>query len=256
MKNKAKSQKPTKAKFSILRQICNWIPNHLVPKLARETKARSDPQAFHKLLRQRSLPWPRRFNVSPCRAGTLCCQAAGRSLPDFEVFSRHRARARWDFRCKRSFKPCAKIPRWGSHFLLFEGIVGSAVTKPMKEFAFQAGEHVVHLYCSDLDSKVFLLEAQHRGTPLGGAYSAQYHRARTNPGQNHIHVYCKNNELFALNADGTAHDQSHGVQIPNKVAKAIAQKFPNIHLPPENLIECASIEDEAEVLLESPTDRV
>jgi hypothetical protein len=27
-------------------------------------------------------------------------------------------------------------------------------------------------------------------------------------------------------------------------------------LPPDNLIECASIEDEAEVLLESPTDHV
>ncbi len=37
MKNKTKKQKPTKSKFSILRQICNWIPNHLVPKLARET---------------------------------------------------------------------------------------------------------------------------------------------------------------------------------------------------------------------------
>ena len=27
--------------------------------------------------------------MSPCRSGTLCCQAAGRSLPDFEVFSRY-----------------------------------------------------------------------------------------------------------------------------------------------------------------------
>jgi len=29
-----------------------------------------------------------RFNVSPCRSGTVCCQAAGFSLPDFEVFFR------------------------------------------------------------------------------------------------------------------------------------------------------------------------
>ena len=28
---------PTTAKFTILRQLCNYIPNHLVPKLARET---------------------------------------------------------------------------------------------------------------------------------------------------------------------------------------------------------------------------
>jgi hypothetical protein len=46
MKNKAKSQKPTKAKFSILRQICNWIPNHLVPKLARETKAEDEARTY------------------------------------------------------------------------------------------------------------------------------------------------------------------------------------------------------------------
>jgi hypothetical protein len=28
---------PTASKFSIVRQLCNHIPNHLVPKLARET---------------------------------------------------------------------------------------------------------------------------------------------------------------------------------------------------------------------------
>jgi hypothetical protein len=33
-----KNQKlPTASKFSIVRQLCNHIPNHLVPKLARET---------------------------------------------------------------------------------------------------------------------------------------------------------------------------------------------------------------------------
>ena len=124
----------------------------------------------------------------------------------------------------------------------------------MKEFSFTVAEYVVRVYCSDLDSVVLLLEAQHRGIPLGGPNSAQYHRAHTNPGQNHIHVYCKNNQLFALNADGTAHDQSHGVRIPSKVARGIAQRFPDIQLPPDNLIECASTKDEADVLLESPPD--
>ena len=28
---------PTASKFTVLRQFCNYIPNHLVPKLARET---------------------------------------------------------------------------------------------------------------------------------------------------------------------------------------------------------------------------
>ncbi len=122
----------------------------------------------------------------------------------------------------------------------------------MKEFLITEQEYAIHLYCSDLDSRVLMLEAQHKGIPLTAAYSAQYHTDRTNRGQNHIHVYCKNNQLFALNRDGTAHDKSHGVRIPNKVAKAIQTHFPDVQLPPKNIIECASLEDEVEVLLESP----
>ena len=36
MKKKTRSQ-PSRSKFSIVRQLCNWIPPHLVPKLARDT---------------------------------------------------------------------------------------------------------------------------------------------------------------------------------------------------------------------------
>ena len=36
MKNKSQ-RKPTASKFSLLRQLCNFIPTHLVPQLARET---------------------------------------------------------------------------------------------------------------------------------------------------------------------------------------------------------------------------
>lgn len=43
---KAKRQKPTKSKFTILRQICNWIPNHLVPQLARETHVEEEARTF------------------------------------------------------------------------------------------------------------------------------------------------------------------------------------------------------------------
>src|SRR5580704_8139478 len=46
MKNKTKHQKPTKSKLSILRQIVNFIPNHLVSKLARETKVEEDARTF------------------------------------------------------------------------------------------------------------------------------------------------------------------------------------------------------------------
>ena len=46
MKNKTKNQKPTKSKFTILRQICNWIPNQLVPKLARETQVEEEARTY------------------------------------------------------------------------------------------------------------------------------------------------------------------------------------------------------------------
>jgi hypothetical protein len=46
MKKKNQNQKPTKCKLSVLRQICNWIPNHLVPKLARETKVEQEARSY------------------------------------------------------------------------------------------------------------------------------------------------------------------------------------------------------------------
>lgn len=46
---KKKQKTPTSCKLSVLRQICNFIPNHLVPKLARETKVDEQSRKF--------LPW-------------------------------------------------------------------------------------------------------------------------------------------------------------------------------------------------------
>ena len=46
MKKKHQSRKPTRCKLSILRQICNYIPNHLVPKLARETGVEEDARTY------------------------------------------------------------------------------------------------------------------------------------------------------------------------------------------------------------------
>jgi hypothetical protein len=43
---KNKHHKPTASSFSILRQICNFIPPHLVPKLARETGVEKKARTF------------------------------------------------------------------------------------------------------------------------------------------------------------------------------------------------------------------
>ena len=74
---------------------------------------------------------------------------------------------------------------------------------------------------------------------MGGKYSALLHKAHVPGGQDHIHVFARQNQLFAINRDGTAHDRSHGVRIPNRVADAIRAEFPNFNLPLDNLIESA-----------------
>ncbi|MBI5772376.1 MAG: DUF4372 domain-containing protein, partial [Verrucomicrobia bacterium] len=43
---KPKLRKPTPGKFSLLRQLCNLIPPHLVPKLARDTGVEEKARTF------------------------------------------------------------------------------------------------------------------------------------------------------------------------------------------------------------------
>lgn len=105
-------------------------------------------------------------------------------------------------------------------------------------FSFEVEDYSVHVLFDAQESNI-LTEAKHKGSPLGGQYSAQLHSAHSSTGQQHLHVYAKNNQLFSLNKDGTAHDQSHKTQIPNKVAKAITNKFPDFSLPKDNFIESA-----------------
>ena len=108
-------------------------------------------------------------------------------------------------------------------------------------FNFTVDSFAVHILFSASKAGP-LLEGKSKSFELGGAYSAQLHQAHTSVGQTHIHVYAKNNQLFAMNQDGSAHDRSHGSQIPNKVAQAITQKFPGFTLPPDNFIEAAPAE--------------
>ena len=90
--------------------------------------------------------------------------------------------------------------------------------------------------------KSMINEAQHRGTPLVGTWSVQKHPPHGGQGEFHLELYNKNNKVFALNKSGTAHDKSHKVPIPNAVADALRKKFPNWTIPPDNLIEGASID--------------
>lgn len=80
-----------------------------------------------------------------------------------------------------------------------------------------------------------LLEAKFKGKPIGGTYSVQKHTAHVPNTLKHYHVYNKGNEIFAININGTAHDKSHGVRIPNKVADFL--RSVNVNVPQNQIIE-------------------
>src|SRR5438132_12917109 len=46
MKKKKTKSQPSRSKLSVLAQLCNWIPTHLVPKLARETGVDQKARTF------------------------------------------------------------------------------------------------------------------------------------------------------------------------------------------------------------------
>jgi hypothetical protein len=54
---KSNPHKPTRGKFSLLRQLCNLIPNHLVPKLARDTGVEEKSRTFKPWSHVVSLEW-------------------------------------------------------------------------------------------------------------------------------------------------------------------------------------------------------
>ncbi len=88
------------------------------------------------------------------------------------------------------------------------------------------------------DSTSLLLnEAQHKGIPLIGTYSAIKHPPHTQPGEYHLHIYDGNDQIFAINKGGSAHDGFHGVRIPNKVYNALNSKYKGWMFPPNQIIE-------------------
>src|SRR6266849_2634645 len=46
MKKKKTQSQPSRSKLSVLRQLCNWLPAHLVPKLARATGVEGQSRTF------------------------------------------------------------------------------------------------------------------------------------------------------------------------------------------------------------------
>ncbi len=102
-------------------------------------------------------------------------------------------------------------------------------------------DYIVHFYCLLVDRDL-ITEAKYKGRPLISQYSYRKDQPHYSKGQYHLHIYLKSKKLFAINKDGTAHDNSHGVRIPNKVASAIKTIFPDFKVPNNNIIEsCESL---------------
>lgn len=107
------------------------------------------------------------------------------------------------------------------------------------EYCLELAGVTVHFLFEERSTTQMFFEARHRGKPLGGQYSAQFHKAHIPSTQDHLHLYVKQNQLAALNRDGTAHDRSHGVQLPNRLVAAIQAEFPDFVIPANGLIESA-----------------
>jgi hypothetical protein len=119
----------------------------------------------------------------------------------------------------------------------------------MYKYELAIDDLVVNIYFDDYKNKDFidLKEARHKAISLKGPYLVYLDSPHIPQGQKHIHVYRKNNQIFAFNMDGSAHDKSHGVKIPKKVAKALSDIFPNFELPNGNIIESLILNQDSEL---------
>lgn len=78
-------------------------------------------------------------------------------------------------------------------------------------------------------------------TPLKKGYSARLDQDKSHippdPNKQHIHVFKNGKELFAINKDGSAHDDSAGKIIPGAIFNTLKQKYPGFNFPPNRLIQ-------------------
>jgi len=82
--NKTTTHKPTRSSFSLLRQLCNFIPPHLVSKLARDTGVIKRSRTFTPWSHVVSLPYAQLTHAiglnDVCDALCLTAEGAGQHL--------------------------------------------------------------------------------------------------------------------------------------------------------------------------------
>lgn len=104
-----------------------------------------------------------------------------------------------------------------------------SILPKLYEIIFSIEEYTIHIYFKSENNelKQYFSEAKTRGrVSFDSTYSATKHNAHTTRGQDHLHLYAHNNEIAAINIDGTGHDGHHGLKLPNKVYDGIITNFP------------------------------
>jgi hypothetical protein len=106
------------------------------------------------------------------------------------------------------------------------------------------GDSIIHVYFDRGEAEDFipsrsarlLLEAKHIGKPIGGKYSVVKHNAHSPVNQRHYHFFDRNNEVLAVNIDGSAHDTFHNTPIPIIIADYMREL--KIPVPENRILEC------------------
>ena len=125
----------------------------------------------------------------------------------------------------------------------FSQQVADPITEPsLRVTDLTIGDYCIHIYFHDPGVGLLLSEAQHRGRPMGGIYSAIKHSAHSPKGLQHLHLYAKNNQIGSLNIDGSTHDSWHGKCLPQAVIDGIRKYFPQFTIPASGILESASSE--------------
>lgn len=65
----------------------------------------------------------------------------------------------------------------------------------------------------------------------------------------HIHLHCKGKEVLAMKFDGSSHDGSAGLRLPNKVVDYIEKNLPRINIPKDGIVEWVKVYNEDHLLL-------
>lgn len=114
----------------------------------------------------------------------------------------------------------------------------------------------IRIYFEDDDSSLEIIQESGRLKPIPGTQNS-YRLDRSNTStktKDHVHIFYKTNkQLFAVNKDGTAHDNSHQTIISKSVANYLRNEL-GFDIPTNNMIETINfveIDQRHTILLES-----